>query len=147
MTDSSPWGIGNAPSKVRMCLVHQEPTWFKRGMAESTYIAIEVPDLNRDRGRHTLPPIYDKLLQSCDPTVGGRSVSTCWWRWTDVHQKLQASTYAVSNAQVFLYYGRENLLEMDKYWLGTKENMSKIRLESMCNLTCSFTKRFSFFLF
>ena len=35
---------------------------FRRGVAEAIYITKEKPDLNRDRGRHTLPVIYRELL-------------------------------------------------------------------------------------
>ncbi len=45
-------------------VVHQEPSWFKRGVAESMHITLEDPSLNQDRGRHTLPAIYGELLQS-----------------------------------------------------------------------------------
>ena len=52
-------------------VVQQEPLWFRRGVAESVYIAITEQDLNRDCGWHTLPPIHKELPQSRDlpPTV------------------------------------------------------------------------------
>ncbi len=47
---------------------HREKDWFRRGVAESIYIAEGRPSLNRDRGRHTLPPIYRQLLSSRNPS-------------------------------------------------------------------------------
>ena len=65
-------------SQVRV--LHQEPDWFKRGVAESLHIMREDPSLNRDKGRHTLPEIYRELLsrdrsghgESHAPSNGGR---------------------------------------------------------------------------
>ena len=51
-------------------VLHQESDWYRRGVAEAIYIASEKPDLNRDRGRHTLPVIYREILnigsRDCD---------------------------------------------------------------------------------
>ena len=49
-------------SEKEVEVLHQEPNWFRRGVAEAIFIAKEKPDLNRDRGRHTLPAIYRELL-------------------------------------------------------------------------------------
>ena len=54
--------------------------WFRCGIAEAIWIAKENPSLNRDGGRHTLPPVYmvynqhDQLLSSRDAhtTQGAR---------------------------------------------------------------------------
>ena len=58
-------------------VLHQEPNWFKRGVAEAIHIAQEDPILNLDRGRHTLPSIYNQILsrditssaESCDDAI------------------------------------------------------------------------------
>ena len=47
---------------TQVTVLHQEPDWFKRGVAESIHIMREAPILNRDKGRHTLPEIYRELL-------------------------------------------------------------------------------------
>ena len=49
-------------SEEKVSVLHQEPNWFKRGVAEAIHIAQEDPILNRDRGRHTLPSIYNQIL-------------------------------------------------------------------------------------
>ena len=60
-----------------VAVLHQEANWFKRGIAEAYYIELERPTLNQDRGRHTLPVIYQELLQSRDqrPVTGSKSGS------------------------------------------------------------------------
>ena len=45
-------------------VLHQEPEWFKMGVAEAIHIHLESPSLNRDRGRHHLPAIYREILTS-----------------------------------------------------------------------------------
>ena len=57
-------------------MLHQEPDWFKRGVAESIYIMQEEPMLNRDKGRHTLPEIYRELLNRDHVGHGNRSLAT-----------------------------------------------------------------------
>ncbi len=54
--------------------------WFRRGIAEAIWIAKENPSLNRDRGRHTLPPVYNQLLSSRDAhtTQGARDDTSFW---------------------------------------------------------------------
>ena len=47
----------------------KEKDWFRRGIAEAIWIAKENPSLNRDRGRHTLPPVYNQLLSSRDAHI------------------------------------------------------------------------------
>ena len=37
-------------------VLHTETDWFKRGVAESIHILRKRPTINRDKGRHTLPP-------------------------------------------------------------------------------------------
>ena len=76
--DSSPVGhhMGyrkHSFTQDNVSVVHQEPTWFKRGVAESIHIAIVDPTLNRDRGRHTLPAIYREVLQPRDSTSHRKS--------------------------------------------------------------------------
>lgn len=46
----------------QVSVLHQEPGWFQRGVAESTYVMREGPSLNRDGGRHKLPVLYRELL-------------------------------------------------------------------------------------
>ena len=45
-------------------ILHQEPDWFRRGVAEAIYIHRETPSLNKDSGRHNLPAIYREILTS-----------------------------------------------------------------------------------
>ena len=82
---SSPVGQHNLEmrhsfSEQEVTVLHQESDWFRRGVAEAIHITTEGPDLNRDRGRHTLPVIYRELLSieshdrpstsgSCDQTT------------------------------------------------------------------------------
>ena len=40
--------------------------WLQRGIKEAYYIAALEPDLNQDRGRHTLSPVYNSIIKSCD---------------------------------------------------------------------------------
>ncbi len=58
------------------CNERKGRAWFRRGIAacdEAIWIAKENPSLNRDRGRHTLPPVYNQLLSSRDThTTQGR---------------------------------------------------------------------------
>ncbi len=41
-----------------------ESGWFRRGVKESIHILASTSDLNRDRGRYTLPRVYHTLLHS-----------------------------------------------------------------------------------
>ena len=43
-------------------VLHTETDWFKRGVAESIHILRKRPTINKDKGRHTLPPIYQEVL-------------------------------------------------------------------------------------
>ena len=45
-------------------ILHREPDWFKRGVAEAIHVEEQSPTLNRGRERHTLPAIYRELLTS-----------------------------------------------------------------------------------
>ena len=60
----------------QVAVLHQEPDWFKRGVAESIHIMQEAPTLNRDKGRHTLPEIYRELLNRDRSGHGSRSIAT-----------------------------------------------------------------------
>ena len=51
-------------SLEEVSILHQEPDWFKRGVAEAINIHREAPSLNRDKGRHNLPAIYGEILTS-----------------------------------------------------------------------------------
>ena len=64
-------------SEEGVSVLHQESDWFRRGVIESIHIAMEDPDLYRDRGRHTLPAIYREILPNCDkPSTTTRPRST-----------------------------------------------------------------------
>ena len=54
-------------------ILHKESNWFRRGVAESIHITEEEPELNRDRGRHTLPAIYREIIKSRDDTSSTQS--------------------------------------------------------------------------
>ena len=60
-------------SDDNVSVLHQESNWFRRGVAEAIHILEEDPDLNRDRGRHTLPVIYREILKSRDATSSPKS--------------------------------------------------------------------------
>ena len=40
-----------------------DQNWHERGVRESIYIRALQPPINRDQGRHLLPPNFDSLLQ------------------------------------------------------------------------------------
>ena len=67
-------------SEKEVSVLHQEQDWFRRGVAEAIYIDKERPDLNRDRGRHTLPAIYRELFNIVSrdhpTTSGSRDITT-----------------------------------------------------------------------
>ena len=59
-------------------VLHREPDWFKRGVAEAIHVEEQNPTLNRGRERHTLPKIYREILASSrDPPnpAGGHVTS------------------------------------------------------------------------
>ena len=43
-------------------VLDQESRWFERGVSEAIHIRTTSPQLNRDQGRHHLPPIYNNIL-------------------------------------------------------------------------------------
>ena len=47
-------------------ILDTDPDWFTRGVREAIYITTHQSDLNRDRGRHTLPRIYNTIIHSRD---------------------------------------------------------------------------------
>ena len=53
-------------SEDSVSVLSRETKWFQRGVAEAACIVSSGPTLNRDRGRHTLPAIYTRLVKSCD---------------------------------------------------------------------------------
>ncbi len=57
-------------------ILHQESGWFHRGVAEAIHIQQQNPNLNRDRGRHNLPPIYREILGARDLTTVSRDSAT-----------------------------------------------------------------------
>ena len=52
-------------SDKEVSVLHQEAGWFRQEVAEAIYIVKTEPELNRERGQHTLPAIYLELLTSC----------------------------------------------------------------------------------
>ena len=67
--DSSPIGLhmaehGHKFEEDNVTILASEDRWFQRGVAEATFIQASKPVLNRDRGRHTLPAIYHRLVAS-----------------------------------------------------------------------------------
>ena len=44
-------------------IVDKDNRWFERGVREAIHIRTTSPSLNRDQGRHQLPPVYNSLLQ------------------------------------------------------------------------------------
>ncbi len=77
-------------------VIQQEPGWFQRGVAEAIHISRRDPNLNRDRGRHLLPPIYREILDTSrdlSPTSRSRDsvaaqFATNWWKMVDAVWKL-----------------------------------------------------------
>ena len=47
-------------------VLDRDQRWTQRGIKEAIYIAAHNPTLNRDRGRHQLPAVYDSLIRSGD---------------------------------------------------------------------------------
>ena len=54
-------------------ILNTDSRWFQRGVKESIYIAAHNPDLNKDRGRHHLPAVYQPVILSCDSDVISKS--------------------------------------------------------------------------
>ena len=68
---SSPVGAHAKDHHHHICfdqvkILDSDQDWFNRGVREAIQIAIKPSDLNRDRGRHTLPRIYRSILHSRD---------------------------------------------------------------------------------
>ena len=53
-------------------IIDNEDKWFQRGVKEAIHIHSLNPSLNRDRGRHILPPVYASLVQPRDRTGSTR---------------------------------------------------------------------------
>ncbi|KAI8505639.1 Baculoviral IAP repeat-containing protein 6 [Branchiostoma belcheri] len=50
----------------KVTILDRESRWFERGVKEAVHIRSRSPSLNRDQGRHRLPPVYNSLVQSRD---------------------------------------------------------------------------------
>ena len=47
-------------------IVDRDSRWFQRGVREAIRILSRSPTLNRDRGRHNLPSVYNTMVWSRD---------------------------------------------------------------------------------
>ena len=47
-------------------ILDTDSRWLQRGIKEAYYIAAMDPDLNQDKGRHYLPPVYQPVIKSRD---------------------------------------------------------------------------------
>ena len=58
-------------------IIDKENKWFERGVRDAIHIRANSPTLNRDQGRHQLPPIYNSLIQESrdGPTSGSTTTS------------------------------------------------------------------------
>ena len=50
----------------------REEDWFKRGVKEAIHIKRKASDLNKDKGRHQLPSVYDSIISSDQSTTSGQ---------------------------------------------------------------------------
>ena len=55
---------GHAVSLSNTRILDREPRWFERGVKEAIHIRANKPSLNKDGGRHQLPHIWDRLIDS-----------------------------------------------------------------------------------
>lgn len=55
--------------KDNIKILDRESRWFERGVKEAIHIRSRSPSLNRDQGRHKLPPVYDTLVKSHDTST------------------------------------------------------------------------------
>ena len=68
--DSSPFGAHlkaedhKFPDDVQ--ILDTDSRYLQRGIKEAYYIASLEPDLNQDKGRYSLSPIYNSIIKSCD---------------------------------------------------------------------------------
>ena len=67
LKDSSPVGhrMGYNKHKVgsqNIRIVDRDSRWFQRGVREAIQIRSRSPTLNRDRGRHNLPSVYNTIV-------------------------------------------------------------------------------------
>ena len=71
LKDSSPVGhhMGYNKHKVdsqNIRIVDRDSRWFQRGVREAIQIRSRSPTLNRHRGRHNLPSVYNTIVRSRD---------------------------------------------------------------------------------
>ena len=69
--ESSPFGAhlkseGHEFNPNDVKILDTDSRWLQRGIKEAYYIAALDPDLNQDPGRHTLSPVYNSIIKSCD---------------------------------------------------------------------------------
>ena len=60
------WDYEGAVVKAR------EEDWFKRGVKETIHIKGKASDLNKDKGHHQLPSVYDSIISSDRSTTSGQ---------------------------------------------------------------------------
>ena len=102
--DSSPVGhhMGYNKHNVdsqNIRIVDRDSRWFQRGVREAIQIRSRSPTLNRDRGRHNLPSVYNTIVRSRD-TAAVMKAEERWWMPSESYslEKL----HPVSNT--FKYY-------------------------------------------
>ncbi len=69
-------------------ILDRESRWFQRGVREALQIRSRSPSLNRDRGRHHLPPIYNTLVKSRTITAASHDHLQSWRKMADAVWKL-----------------------------------------------------------
>ena len=78
--DSSPVGhhMGYSKHKVdsqNIRIIDRDSRWFQRGVRDAIQIRSRSPTLNRDRGRHILPSVYNTIVRSRDTRM--RTTVSC----------------------------------------------------------------------
>ena len=55
---------GHRIDETNIKIIEKEEDWFKRGVKEAVHIRANKCNLNRDRGRHHLPAVYNPSIRS-----------------------------------------------------------------------------------
>ena len=96
LKDSSPVGhhMGYNKHKVdsqNIRIVDRDSRWFQRGVREAIQIRSRSPTINRGRGRHNLPSVYNTIVWSHDTrmtTAVSHDQNQSWWKLVDANRKL-----------------------------------------------------------